>query len=91
MHGTVLVERPARGWKVLKIKNLQTPAKRGMKAFDGPPKKQFRGPGLILLFVGEVAGVNRPDEHSRDGVLTSGFQTALPPSQFRGTSGFGSL
>jgi len=29
-----------------------------------------------------VAGGFRPDEHSRDGVLTFGFRTALPPSQF---------
>jgi hypothetical protein len=33
------IERPVRS---LKIKNLQTPAKRRMKAFNKSPEKQFR-------------------------------------------------
>jgi hypothetical protein len=41
-------------------------------------EKQFQGPGLILLFVGEAAGFLRPDEHSRDGVLTIRVSSLAP-------------
>jgi len=48
----MMIERPVRS---LKMKNLQTPAKRGMKASDESAEKQFQRAGLILLFVGEVS------------------------------------
>jgi hypothetical protein len=50
------VERPAQG---LKEKNLQTPAKRRMKAFDESSRALARQAGLILLFDGEVGSAHR--------------------------------
>jgi len=70
----VMVERPARG---LKIKNLQTPAKRRMKAFSGSYPALTEQAGLILLFDGEVDPAKRNhDEHSQTGILTSGVNLA---------------
>ena len=47
----LVIERPAPG---LKTKNLQTPTKRRMKAFNGSHPALTEQAGLILLFDGEV-------------------------------------
>lgn len=65
-----VIERPARG---LKTKNLQTPTKRRMKAFNRSRTAHAEQAGLILLFDGEVDPAKRNhDEHSQTGILTSG-------------------
>jgi len=70
--GRVWVERPVRS---LKIKNLQTPAKRRMKASTSSPQKQIGGTGLILLFVGEVGrSYERPRRAQPNRYPDSGLQ-----------------
>ncbi len=65
------------------MKNLQTPARRGMKAFNESQRKQFAGAGLILLFDGEV-GLRC--ERSRGRAQANRYsdsepRASLPPSQ----------
>lgn len=54
-----------------------------MKAFDDPSKNRFKGLASSFSLSEKWPEQFRPDEHSLDGVLTFGFRTALPPSQFK--------
>src|SRR5437763_14632633 len=68
-HGTVLVERPARS---LKIKNLQTPAKRGMKVSYESRRKIFvRLASSFSLTEKCLRKYSESDECNQTDILTS--------------------
>ena len=83
----VLVERPARS---LKTKNLQTPAKRRMKAFNEPCRKPFDRLASSFSLTEKSAARTAADrdEHSQTGILTSA-SNRIPafPIRFGGTLG----
>ena len=57
----------------LKTKKPSNSDKTGNEGIQRVPAKTVRGPGLILLFDGEVSSARAwsYDEHSRTGILTS--------------------
>jgi hypothetical protein len=58
--------------KILKIKNLHTPAKRRMKAFDEPRRKQSGGlASSFSLRRSRTEKIPGRDEHNQTGILTS--------------------
>ena len=61
-----------------KAKNLQTPAKRGMKAFNGSCSALAAQAGLILLLTEKSVPKNKrdQDEHRQTVILTSGLSLA---------------